>query len=905
MHAKHPMRDGLPPAWADGFGFDEFGPYAEVYIDDATLRMRWIPPGTFTMGSPEDYQNRFEEHELQHEVTLTEGYWLADAPLTQAMWKTVTGENPSHFRGPELPVENVSWNDVSAFIKRLNVLAPQLVFRLPTEAEWEHACRAKNTTRRYGELDAVAWHSRNSGGEPHPVREKQSNRWGLYDMLGNVWEWCADWYGEYQPDASMNPTGPQKGSGRVFRGGSWDSPARFVRAAYRSGDHPGTRDDHLGFRLSRGPAPRPRDLESLRGGPGGAESQEERPGGGADGRSSETENVDREDADAGAKDSYIEVKTAMEDDDVAVKVAPKDGPSETGLGMLLLDSNMDPTERSDLSYLRSEADGRRVYLKHKMTVGRLASSDLPLQNPMSSGRHAAISYSGGGWWIFDLNSRNGTFLNGDKLTLGPAARIRTADILSFGSADESWVVENVSRAAAMAIGPNGHIRAAERGRITIKDVSTSESCDVYLRGDKWLMDARMGVQSTPVHDGDAILVGETTWLLSLPDPLELRSTIPMRMSVLRNPTRGQMEIVLYAGTRAVRLDSRSHNALLGTLASYSAGDGLGPASLGGWRTVEFVCEDIGLTRQILNLYVHRLRASLEQHEIPNAASIVERDDGRIRLRPMLVRVASSDEDLAVPEDVETRHPVPKYALMGLEDAGTDSTTLVRRLGLANNALFNPSDLTEGKIVDEISNALRSCFANTDEVVGYFNACGVRTPRTRGYERLVASLLRKTTPSVAVELTVRLLLQVAPGRVLRRVRRAVDGRARRLPSNAYALSRALINDDGSPRMLARALIAFVDREQVPLFEPRGRRIEPAFVPADHMQGWFLERFGDPAIVSPRDIRGEGYFYRFGGPYDALEVLTEEFGGRYSEEQIAAATEALVEQGGPDWAAKAPL
>ena len=283
MHAEHPMRDGLPPEWADGFGFDEFGPYAEVYIDDATLRMRWIPPGTFTMGSPEDEEGRYDR-EVQHKVTLTEGYWLADVPVTQALWQTVTDKNPSHFRGPHRPVESVSWDDLQTFIDQLNAQVPELDARLPTEAEWEYACRAETTTARYGELDAVAWHGRNSGDETHPVREKQPNAWGMYDMLGNVLEWCADrWLHRYEPGAATNPTGPAEGSGRVLRGGSWDGSARLVRAAYRSGLPPGRRFVFLGFRLSRGPAPSARSAEPPRSGPGGAESKGERPWSGAEG----------------------------------------------------------------------------------------------------------------------------------------------------------------------------------------------------------------------------------------------------------------------------------------------------------------------------------------------------------------------------------------------------------------------------------------------------------------------------------------------------------------------------------------------------------------------------------------------------------------------------------------------
>jgi hypothetical protein len=254
------------PSWASGAGHDEFGLWVSVGVDGVQFRMRWAPPGRFLMGSPENEQGRWEDEGPRHEVTLTRGFWIAETPCTQALWEAVTGKSPSRFESPDRPVEQVSWEDCQQFLIELNERIPELGARLPTEAEWEYACRAGTKTSTYaGELeiletgeaplaDEIAWYSKNTGGGTHPVAQKRPNRWGLYDMLGNVWEWCADyWQARYPARLVEDPTGPDEGSLRVIRGGAWGEYARIVRCASRYAHAPGDRYEYLGFRLARGP----------------------------------------------------------------------------------------------------------------------------------------------------------------------------------------------------------------------------------------------------------------------------------------------------------------------------------------------------------------------------------------------------------------------------------------------------------------------------------------------------------------------------------------------------------------------------------------------------------------------------------------------------------------------------
>ena len=213
-----------------------------------------VDDGTFTMGADDDDLDAADDETPAHQVTLS-SYYICKYEVTQSLWQEVMGSNPSYFKGDNLPVECVSWNDCQEFIDKLNALTGQH-YRLPTEAEWEFAARGGNSSRGYkysgsNVLRDVAWYGDNSGNKKHPVGTKSPNELGLYDMSGNVWEWCSDWYGDYNSSAQTNPDGPSSGAYRVFRGGCWIYVAGYCRVSYREGRSPGFRDNYLGLRLVR------------------------------------------------------------------------------------------------------------------------------------------------------------------------------------------------------------------------------------------------------------------------------------------------------------------------------------------------------------------------------------------------------------------------------------------------------------------------------------------------------------------------------------------------------------------------------------------------------------------------------------------------------------------------------
>jgi formylglycine-generating enzyme required for sulfatase activity len=214
--------------------------------------MVFVQGGTFQMGSNdgEDYEKPV------HTITLN-SFYIGKYEVTQKQWREVMGSNPSYFKDyDQCPVENVSWDDVQEYLKKLNARSGK-IFRLPTEAEWEYAVRGGSRSRGYtysgsNTLEDVAWYNSNSGSKTHPVGQKQPNELGLYDMTGNVWEWCGDWYDEnyYKSSPSSDPKGPSLRTARSLRGGSWHDLSCDCRTAYRGRGSPGHRFDNSGFRLA-------------------------------------------------------------------------------------------------------------------------------------------------------------------------------------------------------------------------------------------------------------------------------------------------------------------------------------------------------------------------------------------------------------------------------------------------------------------------------------------------------------------------------------------------------------------------------------------------------------------------------------------------------------------------------
>jgi formylglycine-generating enzyme required for sulfatase activity len=264
----------FPPEFAAAWGDDRYGLWADLEVDGAkpdepvVQRLRWIEPGRFRLGSPDDEPGRDRNEGPQCLVTLSQGLWLADTACTQSLWRAIMGDNPSHFRGDERPVEQVSWKDVQRFLERLNQSLPgSCTAVLPTEAEWEYACRAGTTTPFWhGESitpDLVNYDGssrylnsiqllqpRIHRGETVAVKSLPPNGWGLYEMHGNVWEWCADFQSDYTAEAKRDPRGTADSPLRALRGGSWKVGAGGARSACRGGAHRGSDWSDSGFRFA-------------------------------------------------------------------------------------------------------------------------------------------------------------------------------------------------------------------------------------------------------------------------------------------------------------------------------------------------------------------------------------------------------------------------------------------------------------------------------------------------------------------------------------------------------------------------------------------------------------------------------------------------------------------------------
>lgn len=233
----------------------------ETRIFDGIL-FQWCPPGSFSMGSPDGELGHQENESPVHVVTLTEGFWLSKYEVNQWVWEYVLGDDPDlHY--PDYPMVSRTWEEVRAFINTLNTKSSHVTYRLPTEAEWEYACRAGSTTRFYWgndpsetKIDDHAWYEENVDLNTYPVGinpvgQKKPNAWGLHDMSGNVAELCRDWFSNYSTGLVIDPTGSSTGEAHVTRGGSWINPAAECRSARRTKQVPHGRSGHVGFRLVR------------------------------------------------------------------------------------------------------------------------------------------------------------------------------------------------------------------------------------------------------------------------------------------------------------------------------------------------------------------------------------------------------------------------------------------------------------------------------------------------------------------------------------------------------------------------------------------------------------------------------------------------------------------------------
>ncbi len=234
---------------------DPFGPVVTLALEAQTYRFRWVLPGTFTMGEARS-RRRASYDQTAHTVTLSAGCWLGEAPVTQALWAALMGAATTN-AGPAHPVVRVSWDESIDILARLNTVVPGLAARLPTEAVWERACRAGTDTEtwvgraRFDALAPFAWSIENNDHVVQPVATRAPNPWGFHDLLGNVWEWCADWYGRYPTEAVIDPTGPLSGLSRIARGGMFLNEAKLLTAPRRIAFACDYRDEAVGVRLAR------------------------------------------------------------------------------------------------------------------------------------------------------------------------------------------------------------------------------------------------------------------------------------------------------------------------------------------------------------------------------------------------------------------------------------------------------------------------------------------------------------------------------------------------------------------------------------------------------------------------------------------------------------------------------
>ena len=259
----------FPEFWAQSYGQDQYGFWQGVYFKDIEFRFRWIPPGEFILGSGENEPERYDDEGPQHQVRFKHGFWLAETACTQALWEAVMGDNPSRFDSDsENPVEQVSWKMAKGFFEKLNAEIPGLGLRLPSESEWEYACRAGTMTAFWFGDELTVEDANYNGNHPYndgkkgvyrkqtlPVKSFQCNPWGLYQMHGNVWEWCEDeWHDNYEgaPDNGL-PWRDSNDWKAVLRGGAWFNDGRRLRSACRSPRLLGVDIAILGLRLARGP----------------------------------------------------------------------------------------------------------------------------------------------------------------------------------------------------------------------------------------------------------------------------------------------------------------------------------------------------------------------------------------------------------------------------------------------------------------------------------------------------------------------------------------------------------------------------------------------------------------------------------------------------------------------------